>query len=355
MNQKVIINKNIWILIISLIAILAIVIRYTLFTDKFFGISIGLLSWLKAGAPSYNTVYDSEGYAGLTLFYYIDFFNMETLIEWSIYISIIFIFVNIFLLKNIKLIALNKFLIILTSIMLWDLFAAGLTKEVIQTVFYLIIYYIITNKLIKKTGTKVILSSIVLYISSIYFRPYYILVAFFSIVVYGINSYLRRKTLKPVLYYIYSLILYLICIGIFLQIVSLTMPIEYSMITELRNSTGRLLLGENTDSFIDNVFIGNGLLVYMLNYFIIYLRLLFPIELLVGGKLYYIPFIIYQLSFSYFYIKNICRLKKLNDIKFVSLIFITSFILVSVMFEPDFGSWVRHQSACYMLLIILLR
>lgn len=354
MNYNILISKKNWIFLIVFISILSIIIKSTLFTDNFFYTGILLLDWLKLGAPAYATIPNGH-YDGLYLFYYIDFFNIDSLLGWNIYISIIFFFINLKILGDIHKISLNKFVLILISLILWYLFSAGLTKEVIQTLFYIIIYYVINDKIFIKTKKmKVLIGSIILFISSIIFRPYYILIAIFSIIIYAVNSYLKEKRITSFLYYFYSLILYLVIIGMFLKIISIIMPIEYSTITELRTSVGRLLLGERVDSFIDNIFIGDGLLIYMLNYITIYFRLLFPLELLTG-KSYYLLFIMYQLCFSYYYIKSIFQINKLNDIKYISVIFITSFILVSVMFEPDFGSWVRHQSVCYVLLINLLK
>lgn len=287
MNYRIIMNKSIWMGLIFIISLLAILIKSTLFTDKFFYTGILLLDWLKLGAPSYAVIPNGHSDV-LYLFYYINFFNIDSLLEWNIYISVIFFFINFKILNNIYVIHLNKLLIILTSLMLWYLFSAGISKEIIQTLFFLVIYYVINNRrFIKTIKMKLLIGILIIVISSIIFRPYYILIAFFTIIVYVINSYLKKKKIKPYLYYIYSLCLYILSILIFLQIISIFMPLEYTMITGVRTTVGRLLLSEYTDSFIGNVFEGDSIYIYILNYIIIYFRMLFPLELLTS-KLYYL-------------------------------------------------------------------
>lgn len=355
MRYAVILNKKVWALFIIFVSIIAISTRYIFLTEKFFFDSTALLRLERIFNMTGNV---PEGAFGVTamVFSYINFFDFESLIEWSIYITCIFGVINFLLLKNIYVIELKKLLIILIALLLWYLFASGITKEVIQTLFYIAIYYFIFNdKIFKTTYSKVIIGIIILYLSSICFREYYILTAFFSGIVYMIYVFFKRKNIDGIKCYIFSIIFYLIILAIFLVIIEIVLPEEYITIVTLRSWGYQYLIESGTDSFIDNVIEGEGIYIYLLNYIINYFRLLVPIELLFGGKIYYIPFVIYQITFTYYYISNIFKITKINDKKFVCIVFITSFIAISTMMEPDFGSWVRHQSACYMLFISLLR
>lgn len=356
MHYRVILNKKSWCIILIVIILISLAIRSMFFTGKMLGTSVSLLPFARYGDVS-GVVDADTSYEALSLFYYINFFDINSVFEWSIYISIIFFFINILMLKDIKKIKLNKFLIILTSLVLWYLFSAGLTKEVIQTLFYLSIYYLINIDIDffkNKLWIKMLLGSIILYISSIIFRPYYIIVVLYTVIVYVIALWLRKKQFKSIIYIILLLGISFISIALFLILASSVMPLEYDMIVNLRTRYAIALM-ETTDSFIGNLINGDSLFIYMLNYIINYFRLLFPVELLLVGKIYYVPFIIYQICFSYYYIKSIFNLNEINNVKFISLIFITSFLIVSTMMEPDFGSWVRHQGACYMLFISLLK
>ena len=74
---------------------------------------------------------------------------------------------------------------------------------------------------------------------------------------------------------------------------------------------------------------------------------MFPIELIVKG-IKYIPFIIYQIFISI----NTLRLgKNLNNNNILIFATIVSFIMISAIFEPDFGSFIRHESALTLLLL----
>lgn len=355
MEYKVILDKKIWGLFIILISILSISIRYVFLTDKFFFDSLGLLSLERDFSITGNL---QEGSFGVTamLFSYINFFDFKSLLEWSIYIIIVFGIINFILLRKIYIIELKKFIILLIGFLLWYLFAAGITKEVVQTLFYFCIYFFIANNMFfKSVYSKVIVGIIILFISSICFREYYILTAFFSGIIYLIYYFLKKKNIEGLKGYIFSIIMYLIVLVLFLIIAEVIFPEGYSAIVTLRSVGYQYLIETGTDSFINNIIEGDNIYIYILNYIINYFRLLLPIELLFGGKIYYIPFVIYQIAFTYYYIKNICNLTKIDNEKFICMIFLTSFIMVATMMEPDFGSWLRHQSACYMLFFSILK
>ena len=355
MKYKIILDKKIWLLLLFSINIMAIIIRYMFLTDKFFNDSLDIIS-IERSMDLINLTESGSFIFAAKIFYYINFFEIDNLLEWSIYISIIFFLIKYSIFKNIKKIEVLNFFILLIGIFLWYLFAVGITKEIIQTVFYLMMYFFINNdNIFKFAKRKIFVCIIILGISAIVFREYYILIAFFSLIIYLINIFVRKRQLNGISNYIYMMVLFLFYLYIFLILISYVFPFQYERIINLRVEEYKYLLDMGTNSFIDNIILGNNIYIYILNYIINYFRLLIPIELIFIGKIYYIPYIIYQCMFTYIYIKNICNLNNINDKKFVSIIFLTSFIFVSVIIEPDFGSWIRHQSACYMLLIILLK
>lgn len=355
MKYKIILNKKIWIFFIIFISLISISIRYIFLTDKFFFDSLALLALERDFSITGNFQDGSFGVTAM-LFSYINFFNFKSLLEWSVYITVIFGIINFILLRKIYIIGLKKFIILVIGLLLWYLFAAGITKEVVQTLFYFCIYFFIVNNIIfKSVYSKVFVGIIILWISSICFREYYILTAFFSGIIYLIYYFIKKKNIEGLKSHIFSISMYLIVLFLFLSVAEVVFFEDYSAIINLRSVGYQYLIELGTDSFINNVIEGDGIYIYILNYIINYFRLLLPIELLFGGKIYYIPFVIYQIAFTYYYIKNIGNLRKITNEKFICMIFLTSFIMVATMMEPDFGSWVRHQSACYMLFISLLK
>lgn len=114
----------------------------------------------------------------------------------------------------------------------------------------------------------------------------------------------------------------------------------------------RMIVNQWRQNDIHAVTIINDILKYdtmlflYINYFINTARLLFPIELLVKN-IKYLPYVIFQIWFT----KNlyIWRLKKNYK-----LYLLFSFIIVSGLFEPDYGSFLRHTVPYFIFIIDLI-
>lgn len=344
MKYKVILNNASWIVILFIMTLSSLFVRYIFFTEKFFVDSTNLLNIEQNGYLGY---FEENSFgAAAKFFYYINLFNVNTLFEWSLYLSIIYFFINFFILHDIKEISLLKFFFLLLSVFLWYLFGNGITKEILQENFFLMIYFIcIKDNKINNNLLKIFAGVIFLIISAFCFREYYILIAFFSLIVYFNLTYFNTKNIV-----FFFPLACLISLCSFLYIVQFIFPEQYEMIINLRDGRYSYLM-DHTDSFIGNIFTNANmsLSIYLINYILNFIRLLIPIELVIIGKFYYFPYIIYQLLFSYYYFRALNNLKILNNNQILSFVFITSFLIVSAMMEPDFGSWIRHQCACWML------
>ena len=90
----------------------------------------------------------------------------------------------------------------------------------------------------------------------------------------------------------------------------------------------------------------------MLNYTINAVRMMIPIELLFKSPGYF-PFVFYQVFILMYWIRAIKNIETINEHGFLALICFTSYIFGSFAFEPDFGSWVRHESASFPVFYIL--
>lgn len=352
MEKYIILNKKIWFIIIIIISLISVFLKI-LAIDKFEFDSKNILDIEKSFRMVDNiSISGSFESAGL-IYYFINIFNLNSIEEWAIYISILFIFINFKIVENIKIIKVKNFLFLLISLFLWYIIAAGITKEVIQSIYFIIIYIIIKHKRITR-NYKCLFSVVLLCISAILFREYYVLVAFFTLIMYIIYINLRKKVYSKKKMYIISQLYIFFVIGIFLFIISYIFPEEYERIIYLRSLGYAYLEEVGTDSLIKNLIDGDNIYIYIINYIINYIRILIPIDLVIIGKLYYIPFIIYQIILVYFYIKNISIIKVLDDNKFLSITIMTAFFMVSAFMEPDYGSWIRHQTACYYLIVLLL-
>ncbi len=166
------------------------------------------------------------------------------------------------------------------------------------------------------------LSPLFLIIGGTLFRSYLIIQGIIFIV---LKFYLKRQ----------NKVLWGILIVILTTTFSLKFPEIVKMVLGVR---GRVNLGrlESPDArtIIIDWIDGNGIIFLYLNYFTNTLRLLFPVELLVKGIKYF-PYVVFQIWFT----KKLWNWKIIKNDK---VILLYSFILISGVFEPDFGSFLRH-------------
>lgn len=347
MNCLVKLNLKTWSIILLIINMLSLVIRYNFMTEKFFTDSMHLMY-----IEQFGGIYDGSFTIAARFFNIINLFNINTLLEWSIYIGIIYFFINIFLVKNVTNIEFKKFIFLLLALVLTYLFEIGITKEVLQSIFYISIFTVCRLTSIKKSFYYLIIGSIILLSCSLFFREYYILTAIFSIGIYYILILIRQfneKNNRAIFMFVF---LILIMLTIFLLISSVVFPHEYSSIINLRTYRYQYLDGY-TDSLIRDIISNqnNNVTIYIFNYILNCVRLLIPLELLIIGKVYYIPYIIYQTIFTYYYFGFIKKIQKTTTKDIVNFTFISSFVFVAVIMEPDFGSWARHQTVILPLII----
>lgn len=166
------------------------------------------------------------------------------------------------------------------------------------------------------------LSSIFLIIGGILFRPYLIIQ---GIIFIGLKFYLKRK--NKILWGILILILIVIFSLKFPKIVNLVLGVREKVnLHRLESPDAKTIINDWLDK--------DGMIFLYINYFINTLRLLFPVELLVKGIKYF-PYIVFQIWFT----KKLWNWKSIKNNK---IILLYSFILISGVFEPDFGSFLRH-------------
>lgn len=166
------------------------------------------------------------------------------------------------------------------------------------------------------------LSPLFLMIGGMLFRPYLIIQ---GIIFIGLKFYLKRK--NKVLWGILILILIVIFSLRFPKIVNSVLGIrERVNLNRLESPDAKTIISDWLDK--------DGIIFLYLNYSINTLRLLFPIELLVKGIKYF-PYVIFQIWVT----KKLWNWKNIKEDK---VILLYSFILISGVFEPDFGSFLRH-------------
>ena len=228
---------------------------------------------------------------------------------------------------------------------IWDF---CLAKEPVQLLFFLAIYYVIISRKID-IKTKYVLSILVMLISVLYYRVYYILiVAFMMIVAFLCNNWLLKIKKIRKRDVVILLVTLVISYFIMLNVIKVLDTNSYNELIRVRTREGPA----NTQMV--NIFKSSNLILFCIDYLIMIIRMLFPIELITMGVKYW-PYVFYQFIISYFIIKDITNMKNNTKSQNLALYIYIAFILGSATFEPDFGSWVRHEAATFPILMIVTK
>lgn len=81
---------------------------------------------------------------------------------------------------------------------------------------------------------------------------------------------------------------------------------------------------------------------------------MFPVELLLKGKVTYLFIVVYHFMLFKYLLKNFFRFNDLDHIQKCALFLYVAFWMCSASFEPDFGSWIRHEGVSFPIIILLL-
>lgn len=351
MNKKW--NKNLLFLFIPLMIILGKIIRWTVLKSVLVDMSIGngmivnivngntcfsMLSKASGADPTGNSV---------ALFSLINFLNLKTTVEFEIFITVVWNFILILLIsKSKKTFNTLEFMFLIVSVAVLNIWDFCLAKEPVQMLFFLFIALVLmSNKLSNKN--KYILTIFIILLSVLFYRIYYILIIGFFVVVYLICEKFLLKTNKINKKTVFKLLIILAFVYfIMLNIIKGIDIASYDELIRVRTRSGQ------AHTQMVNIFKSTNLVLFSIDYFIMIIRMMFPIELLIMG-VKYIPYVFYQILVSYFMINNFVSIKKISATKKIAVYLYIAFLLASATFEPDFGSWVRHEAATIPVLLIL--
>mgnify|MGYP001778879714 CR=1 FL=1 len=344
-NNKFVINKRVFIMlfVIVLETFFIKLVQFKILPAKYFYDSSRILD-LTNGMAS---VTDKSYSFAANFFKKINIFNFNTLNQWSYFIAFISVVLIVEVLSKNKKISYKNLLFVIASVALLNIYVFNISKDYIQFLFFLLIFIILkSNKILNKN--KLILCSLLLLFEAYSFRIYYGIMMMLMITIYFIYEKLikGKKMNKKTISKILVLALFMFFTEVFIaQLISTD---NYNAI-----SNARYIANVSRESSPDAVTIINDVfgrnttfIRFMLNYIINLVRMLLPIELMTKG-FKYVPFIFYQLFITYTVFKTST---KLSDKNVMWLITVISFIMISVIFEPDFGSFIRHESTLFLIL-----
>lgn len=341
-------NKRYLLMLVLPITVLAKFIQFNFLPPKYFWDSTRMLSMLNdtgvmpAWGDGYQVVVD--------IFDKFNFFGFTTLNEWAILLATIFGIMLIFMMARLDDMDIIQTIFMMASVGLLNIYVFNISKEIIQYGIFMIMYIIIIQKNIKPT-IKVILCFGVFYWESTFFRSYYILMGALFILVYCIfrkiqldNKPVKAKTVIKILIIIFIAVFVLLFLSKFIAYE------DYQ--TVLGVSESHENLGATT-AIVDLIPVNGNLGLFMLNYVINAVRMMIPAELLKNG-VFYVPFVAYQVFILYYFVKSLKKMNKdTNNMEVIALAAFCGYLLGSFMFEPDFGSFVRHEAATFPILHVM--
>lgn len=332
------------ILLISLITQLVIVpslpTKYFYDSNNILSISNGMV----------NRYFDESYLFAGNFFKFINIFNFSTFTQWAVLLTIVGTILLILYVNRYTKIEIHKLIFFAAVVTFLNIYIFRISKDFIQWIFWLLLFLSILDQ---NKYRKNIIILVLFIIETIYFRSYYIAIYLGYLAIYTIiNKMISNK--KSFNYVKLTLIL---VFGIFiaLLLIQKVSPSLYSRIINVRQTTNMNRI-ESVDAvtIIQDLFNSNNVINYMINFVLNFFRILFPIELIFKG-MKYIPFIIFQFYLTINIINSIKNINKSRSLTLIMLIsMFISYTLVSSIYEPDFGSMIRHEIACMPIFMAII-
>ena len=315
--------------------------------DKYYFDSWRLLTMLTGG----KGMAAWGGYQSTVDFYKtINFFNWTTLTQWSIGLGIILTPIAMIIISRTKEMEMRECIFTLMIVGILNIYVFSITKETIQICFFFLVYLIIQLPL-KNTLLKVIGCALVFYWESTFYRSYYMIMAAMTIFMYLIFVWLRQREKIKRKHIVIIVVMCFVAVFAFFYASQFVSHKDY--INALNTRDGTTETNEGASTSIENPIKVNGNLgIFMYDYVINAVRMMVPIELAFKG-IFYLPFVVFQFFILYYYFKAIKNIKSLDDNMIVVVVCYSAYFFGSVVFEPDFGSWVRHEAATFPILQLL--
>ncbi len=342
-------NKVTLLMLVIPLSLLSKIFQFTVLPDKYFWDSQRMLSMLTGSGtmPAWGGSYQ----IAVNFFEKFNFFNFTTLEEFAYSLAIIFSFVLVFLFVRVRNPSFIETCYYLATIFLLNIYVFNISKDMIQFLIFFLMYLIVIFPNFKPI-LKLIFIVGLFYWESTFFRPYVIIMGVLFVVAYMLLRFMQLKrirvTWKNMLYF---LLILLSVFTLFILLAQIIMPNEYEELINIRETSVNNLANSQIENWIKS----NGTLhIFLINYIINAIRMMIPFELLTKGVSYF-PFVIFQVFTLYYLFRAIRNLNyKTKSETIIALSIFIGYLLGSFIFEPDFGSFVRHESATFPILHLLI-
>lgn len=337
------------------IIILAKIVRWTILRETTVDAGIGheMLGYIIGRARLHEDVFGSNvaNARAIEFYKFFNWFGLDSYIEFEVAITIVFNLVLWIILKNffckIRLSFMQMFFLLLV-VGVMNIYTYCLSKEPPQMIYFLLLFWINEHSWNEKRRTWGCV--IVILLMVLFSRSYFILMLAFFLGIRMLYPITIKKTVRhPRISFLLILVLTGITYDGFMHFSSMYLPSDFEELVRVRTR-----IDENTTTQIFAVLPPDNLELFSINYVLTILRMLFPMELLLYGPKY-VPFIIFQTLVSCIMIKAlIVEYDYCSASKRIATALYWGFMFCSATFEPDFGSWVRHESVAIPIILFAL-
>lgn len=295
------------------------------------------LSGYRSGDLGYDT---TENFFAVL----IKWLHVEEYEQWAILLGFVGSVLALqYIKKYLRELYLTNAVFIMCSLMLLNIYVFNVSKEFLQMIMFFPAIYSLNRRNEKGQLGGMLLS---LLLVGIFLRRYFFLIMIIFLVIYFLLRNMERLEGDKLAVFLIGLAL----TGVLgLTLLQRYLPEIYENITGARYFINQFRM-ESPDAstmIVDMIKNSSSPLVYIGNLGINFIRLCFPIELLSKGFMQVI-FVIYQLILSVKAIKSFIQCIKGKFLegeknRTIAISFLFAYLIVSAVFEPDFGSFTRHE------------
>lgn len=344
-------NRNTVLFLMVPTAIFAKIIQLFFLPEKYFFDSWRIVDMLVNGDKA---IIGWKGYKPAVAFH--KQFNVLYLtneVQFSIFYGMIFTPLCIYIVSRVKEMGMREVLFVLMAIGVLNIYVFNINKEVPQFLYFFAIYIVISLPL--KNYLKVLGCAGILYWESVSFRSYYIIMASLIIAIYIIFRSIQKVKVLKKKHILLVVILLFTLVFLFFYFSSFIRPKDYYDALGARSGSTSTIdeAGGASTAIRDVIEVNGDLGLFMIDYIINAVRMMIPIELIIKSP-GYIPFCAYQIFIMTYYFKTLRNIKLIDSKVLVAISCFTAYFLGSAVFEPDFGSWTRHEATTFSVLQFLV-
>lgn len=264
---------------------------------------------------------------------------------WDFFLGVIFTFIIAkFIKQYIEIETLRDIFFLLCSVVLLNIYVFNISKEVVQFIIFYMLFLLLKDRKINYRYEELSCLLILLIEASV-FRTYYIFTTFLCVVFYVVFTFNNRLIKFNVLKWIVLLLMIFIAIRVL-------SPSIYNQLEGYRSQVniGRLKSPDAITMIVNLIHSEGNPILFTVNIIVNLIRIFIPLEI-AYRSIFYLLFALYQVIFLTYYLAAYNYVKKncMNHKRFFIYYLMTAFFVVAAIYEPDYGSLIRHEISMFPL------